>query len=464
MEGFQLSYERKAPILEVDKERTGENMKVMGIDIGTTSISIVLLDSETGELAARETVNHKSFLAGETPEDKIQDPERIWRFTKEKVDELIHTYGAPKGIGLTGQMHGMLYVDKEGKAVGPLYTWQDGNGNKIFAEGKSCVNILRERVGNAATGYGLTTHFYLQKTGKLPEYGVKMTTISDYIAMKLCGRSKPVIGMDMAASWGCYDLKDREFRYEALEKAGVDISYIPEVRKDCFVVGETQEGIPVMGAIGDNQASFRGAVTNLPDTVLVNVGTGGQVTFLSEKYVPCEGNLELRPFSKDSYILAGSSLCGGRAYAMLEQFYQEVSGRREENHYGLMYEQAKEFIEQYGTEAAWKVRTTFSGTRENPNERGSISGISVENFHPGAMTVGVIMGILEESYQQYKEMCRLTGKKAEYLVGSGNGIRQNRLMQELAEEMYGLKLKIPRWEEEAACGAAICMAEELLKS
>ena len=46
-------------------------MKVMGIDIGTTSISIVLLDSETGELIARETLNHKSFLAGETPEDKI---------------------------------------------------------------------------------------------------------------------------------------------------------------------------------------------------------------------------------------------------------------------------------------------------------------------------------------------------------------------------------------------------------
>ena len=153
-------------------------MKVMGIDIGTTSISIVLLDSETGELIARETLNHKSFLAGETPEDKIQDPERILRLTQEKAKELIRAHGTPAGIGLTGQMHGMLYVDETGKAVSPLYTWQDGNGNKVLNGGKSSAEILKEKVGGAAAGYGLTTHFYLRKTGKIPERAVKITTIS----------------------------------------------------------------------------------------------------------------------------------------------------------------------------------------------------------------------------------------------------------------------------------------------
>lgn len=438
-------------------------MKVMGIDIGTTSISIVLLDSETGELIARETLNHKSFLTGETPEDKIQDPERILRLTKEKAKELIRAHGTPAGIGLTGQMHGMLYVDETGKAVSPLYTWQDGNGNKVLNGGKSSAGILKEKVGGAAAGYGLTTHFYLRKTGKIPERAVKMTTISDYIAMSLCGCSRPVIGMDMAASWGCYNLKEKEFEYEALEKAGVEVSYLPQVSKDFFIAGETKEGIPVMGAIGDNQASFRGSVLSLGDTVLVNVGTGGQVTFASDKYVACEGDLELRPFSKDGYILAGSSLCGGRAYAMLEQFYREASGGAKESYYDIMYGQAEEFIRQYGADAAWKVATTFSGTRGNPEERGKITGIGIENFRPGAMTAGVILGILDESYQQYLKMCKLTGKKAEHLVGSGNGIRRNKLMQELAEEMFGLKMEIPRWQEEAACGAAMCMKEECLK-
>ena len=120
-----------------------------------------------------------------------------------------------------------------------------------------------------------------------------------------------------------------------------------------------------------------------------------------------------------------------------------------------MAAQAREFREAYGTDAAWKVKTTFSGTRSNPAEKGSITGIGIENFHPGAMTLGVIRGILEELYEMYVEMCRVTGKQATKLVGSGNGIRKNKLMQELAEEIFGMPLAIPQYQEEAAYGAAL---------
>lgn len=443
-------------------------MNIMGIDIGTTSISMVLLDMKTKELVAHETMNHGSFLQGETPEDKIQDPERIWKLVKEKADILIETYGLPAGIGLTGQMHGMLYVDAQGKAVSPLYTWQDGNGNKplrgrtdkgcgkLLDDGMNSVQYLRKYVGTAASGYGLTTHFYLQNAGKIPKNAVKMTTISDYIAMKFCGNKTPVIGADMAASWGCFDLKKREFRMEALKRAKVDVTYLPEVQRGYFIAGRTDSGILVMGSVGDNQASFMGGVDSLCDTVLINVGTGSQVTFVSEQYVDCGGILELRPFTADSYILAGSPLCGGRAYAMLEQFYREVSGQTDRSYYDIMLRQAQEFIRQYGVGSAWKVETVFSGTRSNPEERGKITGISTENFHPGAMTVGVIRGILEELYRQYEKMCELTGKKAKRLAGSGNGFRQNPLMQELAQEMFGLKPELSKYQEEAACGAALC--------
>ena len=55
----------------------------------------------------------------------------------------------------------------------------------------------------------------------------------------------------------------------------------------------------------------------------------------------------------------------------------------------------------------------------------------------------------------YVQMCEKTGKKATRLVGSGNGIRRNPLMQELAEEMFGMKMEIPVCQEEAAYGAAL---------
>lgn len=281
-----------------------------------------------------------------------------------------------------------------------------------------------------------------------------MTTISDYIAMRLCENTVPVIGLDMAASWGCFDLRKQEFLYEALEQAGVDTSYLPEVRKGHFFIGETRAGVPVMGSIGDNQASLFGSVRNLKDTVLLNVGTGSQVSLVTEKFIECSGSVELRPCTENSYILVGASLCGGRAYAMLEQFYREAA-ETEERLYSRMQEQAEKFIEKYGKEAAWKVDTAFSGTRSDPSHRGMIAGIGVENFHPGALTVGVICGILNELHEQYEQMCQLTGKKATRLTGSGNGIRRNSLMRRLAEEMFKMPMEIPEYEEEAAYGAAL---------
>lgn len=427
-------------------------MKIMGIDIGTTTVSVVLIDTENGKLLARETVEHRSFLPGR-PEQKIQDPERIYEIVRELLTKMQGEHGLPDGMGFTGQMHGMLYVDASGMAVSPLYTWQDGSGEIPLEDGKTCVEILKD-TGAAASGYGIVTHFYLQKEGQIPKTAVKMTTISDYIAMRLCGNTVPVIGLDMAASWGCFDLEKQEFLYEALEKTGVDTSYLPEVKKSHCLIGKTEDGVPVMCSIGDNQASLFGSVRELQDTVLLNVGTGSQISFVSEEFVECGGSVELRPCTESSYILVGASLCGGRAYAMLEQFYREAAGT-DERMYSRMQKQAEDFIEKYGKEAAWKVDTAFSGTRSDPSRRGMITGIGVENFHPGALTAGVICGILNELHEQYEQMCRLTGKKATRLAGSGNGIRRNPLMRRLAEEMFGMPMYVPEYEEEAAYGAAI---------
>ena len=193
----------------------------------------------------------------------------------------------------------------------------------------------------------------------------------------------------------------------------------------------------------------------MSDTVLINIGTGSQVSFCTDQYIKAQGAIELRPCTGEQYLMAGSGLCGGRAYAMLEQFYREASGIKDDSLYQKMEDQARDFIKTYGKEAAWKIRTTFSGTRSNPKERGSISSIGVENFCPGAMTLGMIQGILEELFEMYQEMCRMTGIKAAYLVGSGNGLRRNSLMREMAEDLFGMPMQIPACSEEAAYGAAL---------
>lgn len=456
-------------------------MRTMGIDIGTTTISVILVDGESGALLGSRTIPHQAFIKGELPGNRVQDPHKLVELTKKAVCELSEEAGAPDCIGLTGQMHGVLYVNAEGQAVTPLYTWQDESGNEKTEDGRTYADTLKT-VGAAAAGYGLTTHFYLQKNGKIPAEAVKMTTISDYVGMQLCGRKEPVIARDMAASWGCFDLKRGDFRRKELEDCGVNIHYLPEILADHGILGRTvgdlPKDVPVTVSLGDNQASVLGSVQDLCNTVLINIGTGSQVSVGIDAYYAAEGSIELRPCTEKAHLLVGSGLCGGRAYAMLEQFYREIIGlnpaeEASDGNYGPekgkadmsspktgslyagMERQARAFLAEYGRDAAWKIRTTFSGTRSNPRERGSIQEMSVDNFCPGAMTVGMIQGILKELQEMYLQMTQMTGKKAARLVGSGNGIRRNALMQELAEELFGMKMQIPVCREEAAYGAAL---------
>lgn len=431
-------------------------MRAMGIDIGTTTISAVMIDGDSGKLLGSRTVSHRAFLKGS---GRHQDPEKLWTLTRELAEELAGTYGRPDSIGMTGQMHGMLYVDKQGQAVSPLYTWQEGCGNELTRDGRTYAEVLKEATGSAASGYGLTTHYYLEQKRRIPSNAVSMATISDYVGMKLCGGSYPAIARDMAASWGCFDLEIGDFCRDELEDLGISTSFLPEIRPGHPVIGETEgktlKRVPVILSLGDNQASVMGSVQDLHHTVLINIGTGSQVSFGTASYVDASGSIELRPYTDELYLMAGSGLCGGRAYAMLEQFYREAAGSPGGDFYDVMEAQAREFMDIYGREAAWKIRTTFSGTRSNPKERGNISGIGVENFHPGAMTLGMLQGIVEELHSMYEEMNRMTGHKAVNLVGSGNGIRRNALMRELAEEIFRMPMRIPACEEEAAYGAAL---------
>lgn len=429
-------------------------MRVMGIDLGTTTVSVIMMDAESGEILGSRTIAHHAFLKGHVPESKVQNANLLWNVVKDAASELSEAFGTPACIGLTGQMHGMLYVDSDGETVSPLYIWQDGCGNLPMEDGESYASFLRKTGGAAAAGFGLTTHFYLQKNNMISPDAAKMVTICDYVGMKLCQSKTAVVAKDMAASWGCFDLAEGKFLVDEMERLGVDTSYLPELMDTHGIMGHTPEGIPVIVSLGDNQASVLGSVRDLCDTVLINIGTGSQVSMGTDTYHDVSGSIELRPCVEGTSLLVGSGLCGGRAYAMLEQFYREVSGS-EDAMYGRMSAQAEDFRQKYGMDAAWKVKTTFSGTRSNPEEKGSITGIGVENFHPGALTLGVIGGILDELYEMYIEMCKVTGRKATKLVGSGNGLRKNKLVQELAEARFGMKLEIPLYQEEAAYGAAL---------
>lgn len=429
-------------------------MKTIGIDIGTTTISAVVLETEEERVLAVRTIPNDSFMKSDYEWERVQDPAVIIDKARAALDELLEQYPDVISIGLTGQMHGIVYVDEAGRHLSPLYTWQDQRGNLPVFDGVSLVSCIKASCGAAVSaGYGLVTHLYQCRRGGVPAGAVSLCTIPDYLGMILTGRKTPLLHSSMAASLGFFDGRRGVFYGKQLEKLGMELSILPQVTEEFALLGY-YKGRAVTAALGDNQASFLGAVGLLENTVLLNVGTGGQISVLSEQYFEKPG-IEARPLTKGKYILVGSSLCGGRAYAILEKFFRAcvvAAGGKD----GPQYEMMARLASGAPSEDPMEVRTTFHGTRTQPKLRGAIRNLSEDNFTPEGLVQGVLTGMAKELYDLFYLIHEGTGMEAGRIVASGNGVRKNAALQRAFEEMFGAKLELARYEEEAACGAAIC--------
>ena len=402
--------------------------QAIGIDIGTTSICGVVIDTETGEMLHSVTKNSNAFLEGTASWEKIQSVEKINTIATEILDSLLSEETAV--IGVTGQMHGIVYVDENGACLSPLYTWQDGRGNQPFGD-----TTYAEFLGSSS-GYGHVTDFYNRQNNLVPEQARTFCTIQDYFVMQLCGRTEPMVHITDAASFGLFDLAEKRFTCDS----NIDVV-------EGYQIAGTYKNIPVSAAIGDNQASVLSCLSTDRD-LLINVGTGSQVSVICDKLLKAE-NIEIRPFFEGKYLAVGAALCGGRAYAVLKDFYKSllsmVSNVDDSAVYGMM----NQLLHEEGE--ALTVDTRFDGTRADKTLRGGIHDISVDNFTPAALTKGVLQGMVKELYDMYLAM----GTNIEGIVGSGNGIRKNKALAQAAETMFARPLKIPCHTEEAAFGAAL---------
>lgn len=422
-------------------------MIALGIDIGTTSICAVAADTETGETLKSITRDNSSFIKTEIPFEKIQDVDKIIKTVTEITDGLLGEFDNVCSIGVTGQMHGIVYTDVDGTAVSPLYIWQDARGGEIYKDGLSYAGYLSKKTATRSySGYGLVTHFYNKVNGIVPENAFKFCTVHDYAVMRLTGRKTPLVHTSDAASFGAYKT-ETGFEREALKELIGNCDILPDVTDTYDTAGE-YKGIPVSVAIGDNQASFIGSV-NKENAMLVNIGTGAQVSVTTKQNY--SNDYEIRPLGNGSFIAVGASLCGGKSYAILKDFFSQTlkyfNAPEDTDVYGIMSKMAAD-----GTDEL-DVSTLFCGTRKQPDLRGSISNIDDMNFTPQNLTCGFLNGIAAELFELYSGFD--ISKKPDVIVGSGNAIRKNAILKSILEKTFGKEILIPKSREEAALGAMI---------
>ncbi|MBN2307779.1 MAG: hypothetical protein JXR94_02340 [Candidatus Hydrogenedentes bacterium] len=439
---------------------------VLGLDIGTTKLCALALSVETGEaLAVRSAPNDADISP--LPHDRHeQDPVRI----RDRCFELVRAVAADGavvegdvgGIGLSGQMHGVLLVGGERPApCTDFITWRDQRGH---GDGDEAV----ERCGcRLHPGYGGATLGWMVENGCLPA-GARALSAADYVAGCLsgCYSSEPTHG----ASWGLLDVRAGQWDRERVEALGIPEEALPELRPSCRPLGALLPdmakalGLPgevqVCAPVGDNQASVIGAAGFADDTAVLNLGTGGQISVFKGAYAFREG-LETRPMPLGGYLLVGASLCGGWAYAYLRRFIQDTvrafggAAPGDEAVYARMNELA---LETAPGAAGLMADTRFSGQRGRPEIRGALEGIDRENLTPGNLVRAFAEGMVRE----LRDMASAAGLDGVgRILATGNAVRKNPAVPGIVEQLFGVPCEVGHAEEEAALGAARAAAAGL---
>jgi len=455
----------------------------MGVDVGTTNIAVFVIDIHSGTVKAVSIIANNPEVTDEKGKSKGRsewDAEKATDLVFQSMAKIATKVDPQKirGIGVTGQMHGTVLVSHDGHPLTPFIGWQDHRcDEKIPGSNKSYIDRMIELAGKdgfkhegcrPATGYMGSTLFWLKENNALPDEPSTACFLPDYVVMRMTGHA-PVTDPTNAGSSGIFNVITRKWDYNLIRRLGIQEVSLPEVRRSGEIVGgltaeasrktRLPRGIPVSVACGDNQASFLGSVADREGSMLVNIGTGGQVSMWVSEYVEAK-NAETRCYLDESYLLVGADTCGGSSYALLHRFFLDVGraffgAKGHESLYDEMRRQAAKVPP--GAEEL-RCEPFFAGSRFNPNRRAAWLRISESNFTAGHITRALLEGIAHHFKKLYGDMLQSGVSPKRCLVGSGNGIRKNSLLAEIFSDAFNMPIKIPVNPEEAAFGAALLAA------
>ena len=253
-----------------------------GIDVGTTAVKGIAIDGD-GAILARAQAGYP--FSTPRPGWVEQDPEDWWRATEQVLGQLAAEAGTPAGIGLSGQMHGLVALDSADRVLRPAILWNDQRTAAQCRELEDAVGLHRliELTGNRALP-GFTAPKLLWLREHEPDIWQRTTHIllpKDYVRLRLCGTR--VTDVSDASGTLLLDVPARQWSLEVLGALELAPEMLPEVLEGPAVSG-TWQGIPVAAGGGDQAAGALGVGVTRPGPLSIVLGTSGVVFAAGERY------------------------------------------------------------------------------------------------------------------------------------------------------------------------------------
>lgn len=306
-----------------------EKTCVLGLDVGTSGCKILALGPD-GKILATAVEEYPCYAPREGWSE--QDPEDWWTGVTDGIKKILPRIAGReiRAVSFSGQMHGMVALDENGKVVRRAILWNDQRTGKQCDEITSAAGGLNALLGitnnRMLTGYTGGKILWMKENE--PENYARTKVVlnpKDYIRYRLSG----VLATDVsdASGTGFFNVKERRFAEGFIRKAGLDPALFPDVVESTDAAGRVtkeaseQTGIPegalVGGGGGDAVISTTGLGLVQPGRVGVTLGTSGVVAMGLKEFMPNpDGKLQVfcGNNGKNSYNAMGVTLAAAGSY------------------------------------------------------------------------------------------------------------------------------------------------------
>ena len=435
--------------------RDTSDRPLIGLDVGTTAVKGVAI-AHDGTVLARAEAGYP--LSTPRPGWAEQDPEDWWRATVAVLERLAADAGTPAGIGLSGQMHGLVALDAAERVLRPAILWNDQRTGAECREIEDTIGLERliALTGNRALP-GFTAPKLLWLRRHEPDVYSRIAQIclpKDYVRLRLTGEH--ATDVSDASGTLLLDVAARAWSAQVLDALELDHAWLPAALESPVASGVTSAdavaglaaGIPVAAGGGDQAAGAVGVGVDRPGPVSVVLGTSGVVFAALERYAAdAEGRVHAFCHAvPDVWHAMGVMLSAAGSL----RWFRDTAAP------GVSYEALTAAAEPWPPGAEGLTFLPYlAGERTphaDPDARGAFVGLSVRHDR-GALARAVLEGVafgLRDSL----DLLVAIGVAPEFGRVSGGGAR-SQLWLEIVASVLELPLERVAVDEGAAFGAAL---------
>ena len=436
----------------------------IGIDLGTSSVKSLLME-EGGR--AVDTAQEGYDIIKQEQQYAEQDIDLLCDAALGTIRTLMEKHPETrdyiKGVGYSGQMHGLVMTGKNGKPQRNAIIWADQRSQR---EIQNIYSVIPKEEYNQTSLNSLSTGFLISSLMWVKEHEPdvyskisKVMLPKDYLSYRMCGE----LGTDMsdASSTVIFDTKNRQWAWDFIDRLGLERElFVPchesyeiagEVSAECEALTGLKAGTKIVYGGGDSlmQAVGNGIIS--PGTLSANIGTASQLacsvgTPLYDIEYRTNTFCHVR---EDRWMLMGANLSGGVALKWLMKNILDMHS----------FDDMTALAEKAPAGSRGLLFLPYlSGERtpyNDPDAKGIYHGLTLS--HTKAELIrstmeGIIFG-LKNSLEIFQDM----GVEFQRILASGGGAR-GRLFRQIQADMFGKEIYTSLIQEQACVGAAITAA------